>query len=389
MMGALRQNLILQKMMDEQAPPENERMTLADIIQNKRAEKAGIPYAPPTEMMGPPASLAQPAPTTQPALTPQMIKDSQAMRGVQEDPLERQTKRALLLNALFSGAAGAGDIIGRRKHGTTLPLYERLAGRIGQPLRDKQAMDAEQAKMMASQKAVTEKPKEKRKMTDSTEFKMAAGKQIPQEIQMIKEWMDQPGMSGVEWKKLMGPWKGKVRQLAGQKFEFGKAAAEWEGRLKPVQQMYGRFMEGGVLRKEDEIKYEKQFPQITDSPEIAKFKLDVVNGLSTRYYNSLLDIFTAQDYNVKGYERAKALGQLDNEIVIMESPDGKKRVPKDMVDDAENKGWVATEEKFSDNIKGGGSGEEMVSVISPDGKSGKLPRKNLEKAIKAGYKEVK
>jgi len=49
--------------------------------------------------------------------------------------------------------------------------------------------------------------------------------------------------------------------------------------LKASMQQFGRYMEAGVLRKEDEIKYEKMFPQVTDTQDLAINKLAVVRRL--------------------------------------------------------------------------------------------------------------
>jgi hypothetical protein len=180
----------------------------------------------------------------------------------------------------------------------------------------------------------------------------------PKEINEIRNWLNTPTADGAKWVELMGPVKGRAKKVMGQVTDWSAKAAEFEGRLKPVQQMYGRFMEGGVLRKEDEIKYEKQFPQITDRPDIAKFKLDVVNDLVSRYYDGLLSTFTAQGYDVSGYERTEALKKLDNEIVIMENATGEKlRVPKDKVASAPTD-YEVTDEKFSDGVKGAGEAKD-------------------------------
>lgn len=53
--------------------------------------------------------------------------------------------------------------------------------------------------------------------------------------------------------------------------------------LKMASQVVGRALEGGVLRKEDEIKYEKMLPQLSDTPELARSKIeDVMNLLQTQ-----------------------------------------------------------------------------------------------------------
>jgi hypothetical protein len=77
--------------------------------------------------------------------------------------LEETTRRAQVANALFSGVAGAGDVIAG-KYGRSLPLYERLAEKIGRPLAERgaqrEAATKAKAKMMEKAPSVQDLRKE-------------------------------------------------------------------------------------------------------------------------------------------------------------------------------------------------------------------------------------
>lgn len=55
---------------------------------------------------------------------------------------------------------------------------------------------------------------------------------------------------------------------------WGADAKSRQGTIDRVKQVIGKALEGGVLRKEDEIKYEKILPTIGDPPSVAKSKLE-------------------------------------------------------------------------------------------------------------------
>ena len=59
-----------------------------------------------------------------------------------------------------------------------------------------------------------------------------------------------------------------------------------EAQFAFVRQWVGKAMEGGVLRKEDEIKYRTMLGQLTDPANIVEFKLDeIVKALWLQYDN--------------------------------------------------------------------------------------------------------
>ena len=83
---------------------------------------------------------------------------------------------------------------------------------------------------------------------------------------------------------------------------FGERTAKAEDDLRRASQLIGRFMEGGVLRKEDEIKYAKMLPELSDlNPSVAMDKLDGVRAMLGLKYNNYIIDFGASDYDVSGF----------------------------------------------------------------------------------------
>jgi hypothetical protein len=101
--------------------------------------------------------------------------------------------------------------------------------------------------------------------------------------------------------------------VAGRKASYNpynERAQTADALLRTASQSFGRFMEGGVLRKEDEEKYRKMFPQLSDTPEVAANKLEIVNRLLVNKQNSTIDALKRSGYNVSGIEQPLSQSQV-------------------------------------------------------------------------------
>jgi len=67
-----------------------------------------------------------------------------------------------------------------------------------------------------------------------------------------------------------------------------------------ARQVIGKALEGGVLRKEDELKYQKMLPNLTDPASVAKSKLDTVQAMLQDRYDERLRYLEDTGYNVRG-----------------------------------------------------------------------------------------
>jgi len=72
-----------------------------------------------------------------------------------------------------------------------------------------------------------------------------------------------------------GPITGRLRSAN----PYDVDAQTFDARMRSASQSFGKFMEGGVLRKEDEVKYTKMFPQSTDEDTVKKNKLEIIKRM--------------------------------------------------------------------------------------------------------------
>lgn len=96
---------------------------------------------------------------------------------------------------------------------------------------------------------------------------------------------------------IFGPVKGR----AGGVNPYDKQAQTVDARMRTASQAFGRFMEGGVLRKEDEEKYRKMFPQLKDTPDLAQNKLAMVRRQIAQKYEDDKNTLGNSGYDVSGF----------------------------------------------------------------------------------------
>ncbi len=94
----------------------------------------------------------------------------------------------------------------------------------------------------------------------------------------------------------MGPVMGR---LTGNN-PYNQKAATLDAQLRTTSQMIGKYLEGGVLRKEDEEKYRKMLPVLTDTADVAKNKLQLVRRMLARKQQSDLSALKNSNYNTDG-----------------------------------------------------------------------------------------
>lgn len=99
-----------------------------------------------------------------------------------------------------------------------------------------------------------------------------------------------------ENKDIFGPIKGRIKQAN----VYDTQGQSLDAKVRAMSQAFGRFMEGGVLRKEDEVKYFKMFPQLSDKPAVARNKLKNVSEILSRQYNDKKKSLNDSNYDVSG-----------------------------------------------------------------------------------------
>lgn len=71
--------------------------------------------------------------------------------------------------------------------------------------------------------------------------------------------------------------------------------------VNTYKQVIGKGLEGGVLRKEDEAKYEKIIPRMGDTEEVLKRKAKQLQDMLINKYNTDITSLQRAGYNVKGF----------------------------------------------------------------------------------------
>jgi len=99
-------------------------------------------------------------------------------------------------------------------------------------------------------------------------------------------------------KGLFGPVSGRV----GGNNPYDTDAQAMQSELKTSAQLIGKYMEGGVLRREDEIKYEKMLPNLKDTPEVAEKKARLVRKMLEDKQAGEAKALKGSGYSTKGIE---------------------------------------------------------------------------------------
>jgi hypothetical protein len=83
---------------------------------------------------------------------------------------------------------------------------------------------------------------------------------------------------------------------------WGADSKSRQGTIDRVKQVIGKALEGGVLRKEDEVKYEKILPTIGDAPDVAKAKLDGLEKALVQRRQRTLESLADAGYETSRFE---------------------------------------------------------------------------------------
>ena len=136
-----------------------------------------------------------------------------------------------------------------------------------------------------------------------TEHEIESGKRLPadkvislSEASTIPKVMDDLKASLSSGSSMFGPAGGRINSLN----PYNTDAQTLDAQFRTGSQIFGRYMEGGVLRKEDEEKYRKMFPQLSDSPDVAANKLALAERIFARRYASDVESLKASGYNSSG-----------------------------------------------------------------------------------------
>jgi hypothetical protein len=82
---------------------------------------------------------------------------------------------------------------------------------------------------------------------------------------------------------------------------IGAGAKSRQAVIDRVRQVIGKALEGGVLRKEDEVKYTKILPTISDPDDVVETKLNGLDAAIQQRYERQLEAMEDAGYNVERY----------------------------------------------------------------------------------------
>lgn len=102
-----------------------------------------------------------------------------------------------------------------------------------------------------------------------------------------------------------GPFLGRVSGAMGamELGDTGKAAKTLDAQLKLNAQTIGKYLEGGKLTDADIDRYKQMLPNLTDSPEAAQKKTQLLQTLISQKQQSELQTFGQSGYDVSNIQR--------------------------------------------------------------------------------------
>jgi len=154
---------------------------------------------------------------------------------------------------------------------------------------------------------------------------------LPGELAKLEKTIkDKPGLFGkLKNVEIIGT-DIRLNPFAAMSTDTNIADAEF----KRIAQLVGKFMEGGVLRKEDEVKYAKMLPGLQDlNPTVAQAKLDGVREMLAMKYNNYLIDFNGSGYDVAAFAPIDfGIGVEGGNTQVMTGPGGTYNVALDKVE---------------------------------------------------------
>lgn len=107
---------------------------------------------------------------------------------------------------------------------------------------------------------------------------------------------------------VVGPVAGPLNKMGSYLPEFLQPKSvqrfkDLQADIDNVKQVIGKVKEGGVLRAEDEKKYERILASIKDNPETAIYKIGQIANEMASKYNATIDLLGKQGYKTAGLDK--------------------------------------------------------------------------------------
>jgi hypothetical protein len=130
------------------------------------------------------------------------------------------------------------------------------------------------------------------------------------DLQVLDTVLSAPESTGVE-AKVRASLPNWANELTSG---WGNEAKSRQAVIDRVKQVIGKALEGGVLRKEDEYKYEKILPTIGDARPVVQSKLKDLHSAIERRRATLIDALDDAGYDVTQYRQRDAQRAAAREI---------------------------------------------------------------------------
>lgn len=178
-------------------------------------------------------------------------------------------------------------------------------------LRNAGRLENTQAKVEAKKEADAAKPP--KPLPRQIAERISDGQSAINELIVLKSYIDDPNL-----KNISGPVAGRNPLPGGGAFPWSELAANFDGVRNTAKQNIGKYMEGGVLRLEDEKKYEKIIPSKTMMSATQQNQAKVLyNSLRQKLQTDL------QNYSRAGYD----VSDLELGLEKLDLSFGKKPAP--------------------------------------------------------------
>jgi hypothetical protein len=249
------------------------------------------------------------------------------------------------IQTLYQGDVPVTGVLGTRSGEVTrtpMPGYKTM-DQIEQRLREidnekKTAKDDRLAKLQDEELLLKKKrlklDERKQNFTESKplkEEKQPAQKRLsPTDISKLNEAKNSQNiindLNGVidKYQDVMGPIEGSIRSSSLVK-PFDERAKLFDADIRRIRQVIGKLSEGGVLRKEDEVKYLEMLPNMSDTPKVARYKARQFGDMLRRDYENHVKMLGDQGYDTTGLSSGggkssprKDLGQMTREEKLRE-----------------------------------------------------------------------
>ncbi len=218
------------------------------------------------------------------------------------------------LPTMYQGSTPVVGVLGTKSgeiKRTPMPGYQTM-DQIGQRIKEienekKTAKDDRLAKLQDEELRLKKKAQDlaerKQKFTESKPPKGAVQKRLsPRDISKLSEAKNLSSVTSDlnqvidKYSDIMGPIEGTIRSIN----PYDSKAKFFDADLRRSRQIIGKLMEGGVLRREDERKYEEMLPKLSDKPDVARYKAKQMGDFLMNAYSNHIQMLGDQGFDTSG-----------------------------------------------------------------------------------------